>query len=160
MLKVFNPRNLLRLIDEAPSRTGKSKEAVAHEMGGVNPNTLRRKLNPDDEGAFLHIDELVYLMAVTDLEPLDYLESAFGRVAFNVPKAVGGESDVILVKAGKATQEFGEFLCKCGEITSPDSEGGKEITNDEAKSTLKELDDVLRVLASARAFLTYVIEKT
>ena len=89
---LFNERRLKTLIGEASDRTDQTVKAVSARMGEPGKgNYLARKLNPDDDGAHLSPVDLVLFLAATDLEPLDYIESVLGRVAFALPTVqVGG----------------------------------------------------------------------
>ncbi|MCB2188628.1 MAG: hypothetical protein KQJ78_19580 [Deltaproteobacteria bacterium] len=152
VLKVFNPRAFLALLYDAPERTSQTIKEVAKRMGEPNPNHLGRQLNPDDAGAKLGVEDFIYYLAATDLEPLLYINRAFGLVAVPVP-GIFEDGVFLAAKASEAAREFGEWLEKVGRFTDPGSEAGAEISPGEARQLIAEGDDVLRVFFGTRAWL-------
>lgn len=142
---IFNPQRLLDMLHEAPERAGVSIKQVAQSMG-KEPKTLARELNPDDDGAKLGVVDFAFLCAETrDCEALDYIETALGRVAFSLPPATAGASELHRT-LGQAAREFGEV----SEQLMTDLADGRL---DEPEKALKEIADLASVLATLRALV-------
>ena len=106
----FNPQVLSNLIYEAPERARKTVKKTAREMGGIDERYLARQLNPNDSGAKLGIEDFVYLSAVTDLEALDYIEQAFGRVSVPIPNCKDTEDSHWFKHVAAISKEAGECI--------------------------------------------------
>jgi len=83
MKKIFIPERLKDLIYKAPDRVDKKIKDIANELG-VSEKYLSRQLNPIDTGAKLGVEEFVYLLAHTDLKPLEYINSIFDRISIPI----------------------------------------------------------------------------
>jgi len=154
---MFNERRLRVLIGEAPDRTGQTVKQVSARMGEPDKgNYLARKLNPDDDGAHLNPVDLVYFLAATDLEPLDYLESCLGRVAFGLPNVMVTPEAAAGINAGQAAERFGAWLQKVAKAISPGGDGGARITPSEAAALIRVGDEIIREFAISRACLTAI----
>jgi hypothetical protein len=145
-LTLFNPRILARLIYEAPERSGLTIKDAAQRMGGVSPNYLARQINPDDEAAKLGVEDFVFLSSVTDLEALDYIERALGRVA--CPVMPGMDTVALAHLVAKSTREFGEMLADLA-ISLEDG----VVTASEKEHCLTEIHHVLASLAALKSGL-------
>jgi len=111
MKTLFNPHTVADLLWEAPFRVGKSLKQVAEESG-LGYKHLSRMLNPHDDGAKLGWEEMVYILAVTDLEPLDAIERAFGRVVMTIPDDTILDEATLVKLAGEALTSLGEALAQ------------------------------------------------
>lgn len=149
----YDPREHCEVVAGMIQRSGLTIERLARLIG-KNPTTLARELNPEDDGAKLGLTDEVKITAVTGLfDSRDYAETHLGRCAFVLPQAQGQFADVFET-VGRTAKEFGEFMSTLAEAAGPASEGGAEITPNEAERALAELKDVEQQFAVARAFLT------
>jgi hypothetical protein len=155
---LFNPREFLALIQDAPERTGQTTKQVAARMGEPNANHLGRQINPDDAGAKLGVEDFIYYLAVTDLQALDYIDAAFGRTAFTIPDGLLADA-FMASNAAQAVQEFGRWMEKVGRYMSPESEDGAEISPGEAEDLIREGGQVIRVFAAGMAYLKTKLEQ-
>lgn len=140
-MEKLDPRRLAKLIREAPDRKKITIRDLAKKMGGVSSNYLCRMINPDDDGAKLGVEDFVYLLAVTDLEPLDYIELVLGRVAVPEPGPTGTSRRkwhelyaTAAVKVAKAQGALALAL-KDGEV---DTDGATKL--------IKELNEAIAIL--------------
>ncbi len=106
-MKLFQPQQLANLIYDAGERTGQTTRTIAGRMGGIDPKYLARQINPNDAAAKMGVEDFVYFLAVTDLDPLDYIEELFDRVAVPIPHSPADNK---------------KWLCHISEITRQASE--------------------------------------
>ncbi|MFH1034381.1 MAG: phage regulatory CII family protein [Pseudomonadota bacterium] len=139
---LFQPATLFKLIHEMPFRSGVSLEDLA-EAAGKGYKTLSREMYPDDHGAKIGLDTLVYITArCQDFAALDYMETALGRVAFELPRAAGLSG--LHQSMATAAKECGDVLQQlCGDLAD-----GKL---DEPELALKEISEAAQALACLRA---------
>ena len=141
---LFNPEALAAMLYEMPDQAGTSVAYLAKRLGKP-ASTLGRELNPDDAGAKLGLETFVFLSAETgDFAPLDYIETALGRVAFALPPVAGSSS--LHRTLGEAGKEFGELV---NQLMTDLADGSL----DDVDQALKEIADVARVLATLRALV-------
>lgn len=134
----YFPQWLAELIYTARRRINLKHHQVAKKMGGVDVKHLSRQINPHDEGAKLGVLDFVYYLAVTDLEPLDYIEQVFGRVA-----VTRGDW---LSHIEKITKESAEAVAA---LVSVARACGGNMSKRDRESAKKEIYDAMRALAAA-----------
>lgn len=144
---IFNPEFFLDLIYTMSERGHMTNKALAKAIG-KEEKTLGRELNPHDHGAKLGVVDFAYATAESgDFMPLDYMESALGRVAFDLP-TLRGEPKEITCQVAITVREFGELLHEVSKSLADNT-----LKPLEAHRCLMELADVVRALAGLRAIL-------
>lgn len=142
MTMIFNPQWLETLIHEAPDRAGKTIRKIAREMGGIDEKYLARQINPNDTGAKLGLVDFVFYSAVTDLEPLDYINQALDRISVPMPPDAAVKLCDVAKTAAQAVKEFGELMTAYGGALADGN-----IDQQETEETLKEGYEALRAIA-------------
>ena len=147
---IFNPQILAQMLYEAPERSGKTLRQVSREMGGIDERYLSRQLNPHDEGAKLGVIDFVFLASVTDLEPLDLIEKAFGRMAVPIP-------DQLAIQAEKPfwCQHLSTIIKETSEASGSLAEAlaDNAIDDDERKKCLTETIEAIQALTALKVAL-------
>ena len=139
---LFQPATLFKLIHEIPFRSGVPMEELS-EAAGKGYKTLSREMYPDDAGAKLGLDTLVYITARSrDFAPLDYMETALGRVAFELPRAAG---------LGGLHQSMAVAAKECGEVLHQLCRDLADGRLDEPEKAINEISEAARALAGLRA---------
>jgi hypothetical protein len=82
-----------------------------------------------------------------DLRALDQIERLFGRVAFTIPRVDCGPGPLFALEAA-AIKKFGEQMEAISSAMKDD-----DVTHEEAKQCLKEVDDTMKALARIKAYL-------
>lgn len=147
-MKLFKPGRLLHLIYQMPERARITLTELAERLGKP-VSTLGREINPEDDLAKLGVVTFVNLTDETqDFAPLDYIESALGRVAFKLPTAAGlGELHQSIADAAKECADVIQQLCSDladGRLDAPEK-AIKEIA--EAAQALSRLRAVVEMQA-------------
>ena len=98
---------ILTLLHELPKKHGLSIEWIADHIG-VNPYTLQRQLNKNEDFPF-SLKTLIPLMTAcnNDYSLLDLIESRLGRVAVS---AYGTKEPVTMETAAKIAEQQGKAL--------------------------------------------------
>jgi len=126
-------------------------KALAPEIGKAE-STLRAELT-QQEGYKLGLITAINIMGKTyNLKALDIIEAHFGRVAFMVPRQEGTITQVMKMVASLA-KEFSETM---GELAAAMADG--VVTETEARKCLKENEDLIKICAQLKAYLTQFIE--
>lgn len=153
LMENYEPRVHLEIVAGMIHQAGLTITQVARRIG-KKPATLAREINPDDDGAKLSATDEVLITAICGLfDSRDYAEGHLGRCAFQLPRAEGAPGEIVEATA-QAMVEFGEFLSTSAASMSPGSEGGAEVTPEEAEQVLAELRDVEQKFAQLRALFT------
>jgi hypothetical protein len=147
-MNIFNPQQLATLMYETPDRTGQTLKTIAKRMGGIEPKYLSRQLNPDDPGAKIGIEDFVYFTAVTDFEPLNYIEETFGRTAFFIPRLNADDPAPIMKLVAKISKEFGETVQEVAKALEDGVLDKKEI-----QRCRKENNDLIKACVEMNAYL-------
>ncbi|MFH1033829.1 MAG: phage regulatory CII family protein [Pseudomonadota bacterium] len=150
-MELFNPQVLWALIHQMPDRSGVSLAGLA-QAAGKEYKTLSREMFPDDAGAKLALDTFVYIThRARDFAALDYMETALGRVAFELPcQAIS--TDALLQHLARMGKEMGEVISQI----AGDLADGKL---DDPEAALKEIHEAAQALAALRAAVLLVLRQ-
>lgn len=139
---LFQPATLRKLIHGIPARSGVALEELA-EAAGKGYTTLSREMYPSDAGAKLGLDTLVYITARSkDFAALDYMETALGRVAFELPRAGG---------LGRLHQSMATVARECADVLQQLCADLADGRLDEPERALLEISEAAQALACLRA---------
>lgn len=147
---LFNPEVLAQLVHEIPDRAGLSLRELAL-AAGKEYKTLSREMHPEDTGGKLGLDTFTYITERSrDFLALDYIETALGRVAFQLPAAGQGLSELHLSLAQAARE--------CGEAVSQLCEDLADGRLDQPEKAIREIAEAAQALAALRATVLRVAE--
>ena len=142
-MTIFNPTVLLDMLFRTPTRTGKTLRSISDEIG-VDEKYLSRQLNPFDTSAKMGIVDFIYMLSVTDLKPLDYIETIFDRVAVPMKLKNVLKREDWLKHIAKISKETGEAVSALSGSLANDG----KLDAEDVKRCKKETYEALQVLAS------------
>lgn len=138
----------LQQIAEAEGRPVEEGPAIAADFEGCSPSLLRKAADPDlpEDITFKRVSRLTrHFGATAWAEHLALCARAI-LIPLPDPDAPGRWG----VATGIAAKEFGEAVAEILRATNPDSEAGGEVSRSEARQLIRDIDDVLRVVAELR----------
>jgi len=136
--------------------------SIAQTLGcsqGHLSNALSTGLRSPGQTAVPRLDWLIPLIRKTgNFRPLDYIESALGRVAFRLPEVDETVDEILLLEA-QLGQEVGDVFRVLNESRSPASPGGFNLTRQERKRCVREVQEVVTVLNGLLSHLDRIDEE-
>ena len=147
---LFNPEVLASLVHEMPDRSGITLRDLA-QAAGKEYKTLSREMHPDDAGGKLGLDTFTYLVDRSrDFTALDYIETALGRVAFELPPVGPG--------CGDLHHSLADAAKECGEVVSQLCSDLADGRLDQPAEAIREIAEAARALAVLRAAVLRIAE--
>jgi len=86
------------------------------------------------------------------IKAVDLIEAGFGRVAFELPKAIPTDPRPIMQMAAKLSKEFGEAVQELASCIDPESPGGGRTIAEEAERCLKEIGDLVKACIELQGY--------
>lgn len=139
---------IIDLLDSAAKRY--TLKALCADLEKAE-STLRNELI-QQPGYKLGLKTAILIMKKTgDLSPLDKIEKIFNRISYEVPKCDPFSVEPMVNAVAKLTKEYGEQMTAIGQAMVD-----SRITLDEARTCLKETEDLIRPILQLRAMFVKI----
>ena len=127
-----------------------NSKAIAEELNKPY-STFMREINPLDDGAKLAASALIpFTRSTGDFGAIDYIESALGRVAFELPKKRPGK-EAIHRGLSRMIKEFADLVKAVGDSMADSKVNDEELEKcrTEGREVIQEVARMLYILEPA-----------